>query len=351
MSRPLALAIVVITLTNAAVAGAQTEERRAPASAAPTFLGDTGFWFVPTAEILPRGRVAVSGYRASVDRTEQFATITQVAGSIAVGIADRVEVFGSIRPRTRIDALALQRQLTPDERVRLGRGFPMDYPFIGAASRSGMGDLFAGAKVKLRSESPGLPLAFALRSIVKLPGAMEMHSVANQLPFASMVESLGTGRADVMADAVVSSTVSQWAEVAGFFGVIVRGQPDDMRLSNGFRLGVGAALPTRSALRVSVELLGEVYWDGAITYTAPPSLSVCYFQPQYCLVGSSPVRNPVDAFAGIDYRHRSGFFVGAGVGFSPFVKTPADFGISTIGSFGGAHLQVRFGYHPGTAQT
>ena len=32
-----------------------------------TFLGDTGLWFVPTAEILPDSRWSVSGYRTNWD--------------------------------------------------------------------------------------------------------------------------------------------------------------------------------------------------------------------------------------------------------------------------------------------
>src|ERR1700680_2720125 len=32
-----------------------------------TFYGDTGLWFVPTAEVLPHGKFSGSGYRANWD--------------------------------------------------------------------------------------------------------------------------------------------------------------------------------------------------------------------------------------------------------------------------------------------
>src|SRR5687768_12639072 len=43
-----------------------TDENLRPATT--TWFGDTGLWFVPTGEILPRGRFSTSLYRANFDR-------------------------------------------------------------------------------------------------------------------------------------------------------------------------------------------------------------------------------------------------------------------------------------------
>src|SRR5258706_10581747 len=52
------------TSTAASSSAAQTQS--APAKdtrpATPTFTGDTGLWFAPTAEVLPSGKLSVSGY-------------------------------------------------------------------------------------------------------------------------------------------------------------------------------------------------------------------------------------------------------------------------------------------------
>jgi hypothetical protein len=42
----------------------------------------------------------------------------------------------------------------------------------------------------------------------------------------------------------VSSEINERVELSGFGGFIVRGDPDEFDLQNGFRWGVGAAMPT-----------------------------------------------------------------------------------------------------------
>src|SRR5919109_567238 len=68
-----------------------------------TFFGDTGLWFVPTAEVLPAGKVSVSGYRRGTNYIQGYTNVADFAGTFAVGIKDRVEVFGSFLFDTRID--------------------------------------------------------------------------------------------------------------------------------------------------------------------------------------------------------------------------------------------------------
>src|SRR5262245_56450538 len=68
-----------------------------------TFFGDTGLWFVPTAEVLPAGKFSVSGYRRGTNYIQGYTNVADFAGTFAFGIANRAEVFGSFLVDTRID--------------------------------------------------------------------------------------------------------------------------------------------------------------------------------------------------------------------------------------------------------
>src|SRR5437870_283087 len=68
-----------------------------------TFFGDTGLWFVPTAEVLPHAKVSVSGYRRGTNYIQGFTNVGDLAGTFGVGIKDRAELFGSFLFDTRID--------------------------------------------------------------------------------------------------------------------------------------------------------------------------------------------------------------------------------------------------------
>src|SRR5437773_1203324 len=68
-----------------------------------TFFGDTGLWFVPTAEVLPGGKVSVSGYRRGTNFIQGYTNVADFAGTFGVGIKDRAEIFGSFLVDTRID--------------------------------------------------------------------------------------------------------------------------------------------------------------------------------------------------------------------------------------------------------
>src|SRR5262245_3179026 len=68
-----------------------------------TFLGDTGLWFVPTAEVLAHGKWSVSGYRRGTNYIQGYTNVGDFAGTFAVGIRDRAEIFTSFLVDTRID--------------------------------------------------------------------------------------------------------------------------------------------------------------------------------------------------------------------------------------------------------
>src|SRR5262245_25328494 len=68
-----------------------------------TFFGDTGLWYVPTAEVLPAGRLSVSGYRRGTNWVQGYSNVADFAGTFGYGIRNRVEIFGSFLFDTRID--------------------------------------------------------------------------------------------------------------------------------------------------------------------------------------------------------------------------------------------------------
>src|SRR3982751_6877213 len=68
-----------------------------------TFSGDTGLWYVPTAEVLPNGKWSVSGYRRGTNWIQGYTNVADFAGTFAVGVKDRAELFGTFLFDTRID--------------------------------------------------------------------------------------------------------------------------------------------------------------------------------------------------------------------------------------------------------
>jgi len=171
---------VVLSVLTAAPAWAQSSAQTRPATS--TVMGDTGLWFVPTGETLPKGRVAGSAGRINFDRSEGFTDIADFSGSFAFGATDRLELFGSVAAFRRIDA---------DRRPILSGNQPMDYP-IRSGWEQGFGDVTVGAELNLRTQATAAGgVAVALRSAVKIPSA-------------SRDLGLGTGRPDYMLDAVLS---------------------------------------------------------------------------------------------------------------------------------------------------
>ena len=111
ISRPFFSALVSAFILSAVTAGAQTpsatqtnssgnaDESTRPATT--TFLGDTGLWFVPTAEVLAHGKWSVTGYRRGTNYVQGYTNVADVAGTFAVGIKDRkaclLEAFSQCR--------------------------------------------------------------------------------------------------------------------------------------------------------------------------------------------------------------------------------------------------------------
>jgi outer membrane protein OmpA-like peptidoglycan-associated protein len=301
----------------------EPEQRPATTS----FFGDTGLWFVPTAEVLPHGRWAVSGYRANFDREAGFTDISHFAATVAVGVGDRAELFGSWRFDTRI-----ARRVRPLFGVGQGPapGLVNEYPLVREAwTGDNLGDLLVGAKLNVLSQGRGTPVALAVRGTVKLPTGDEDAGVS-------------TGRADVFVDGILSGEVAERVELAAFGGVVLRGNPDGLELSNGLRWGVGAGFPTRSPLRLMTELHGESFFDDSVVSTRTLVGADGTVAP-----GVTPHRSPTELTVALLWQAANGFFIDGGFNWNLRHRARSALGPFEDKRFDRMGRQIRVGFHPG----
>ena len=324
----------------ASVVGAQTPPAAQTSSAPPpasestrpattTFTGDTGLWFVPTAEVLPNGKWSVSGYRRGTNWIQGYTNVGDFAGTFGVGVKDRAEIFGSFLFDTRVD-----RDLRPLFVNDPAFGGVIDrYPGVNKAwTGDNVGDLLLGAKFNIWSEGRQNPAAFAIRGIVKLPTG----DVAN---------GVGTGKADVGFDAIVSKEASQLVDVSAYGGWEIRGQPDGYTAPSGaFRWGAGVGFPSRSPFRVTGELNGQVPSKDTITFDGATIACVdCGAAPNV-----SNVEKLTRATVGFTLQAKNGFFGGVGVSWTIPTRARSSAFNPEGDVFGDyADWQVRIGYHPG----
>ncbi|HXH08058.1 MAG TPA: OmpA family protein [Vicinamibacterales bacterium] len=291
--------------------------------------GDTGLWWVPTAEVLPHGRVAVSLFRTNVDYEVGFTDVSTWPVTVAVGVRDRVELFGAFESVVRIDR-DVRPLFLP---AGAAGGAVAPYPRVARGwTGNQVGDLWLGAKVALRAPArAGGPPAVALRGQLKLPTGDEAAGVS-------------TGAVDAGLDAVVSGEVGERVEVAGRAGVLWRGDPEGFELVSGLRWGLGVGLPTRRALRLTAELHGEAYLGDEVRVTGPRAQAV----DGSVIPAVTPQERPVVASLGLTYQSARGVFVGAGLNWSLRVGGRSDAGAGFSDETGDSlGFQLRLGYHPG----
>jgi outer membrane protein OmpA-like peptidoglycan-associated protein len=318
----------------AAPASAQAPQPRIsePADSRPattTPSGDTGIWFVPTAETLAPRKWSFSVYRVNFDFQPGFTDVSNWPITFGAGMGERLELFGAVTAVNRID-----RDLRPlfgGSGVNSGDavGVVNEYPFVRDGwTGNQFGDVWIGGKFNVMSQYRQAPAAVALRGIVKLPTASDDNGA-------------GTGKADFALDAILSKEINERVELSGFGGFIIRGDPDLFDLSNGVRWGFGAAMPARRNLRLTAELHGETYTDKSVAFTG--------VQP--AVIGAIPIfseqTNAVNATIGLTWLGRSGMFAGAGLNWNLGMKGRSDFGSFEDETGDAIGFQVRFGYHPG----
>jgi outer membrane protein OmpA-like peptidoglycan-associated protein len=281
-------------------------------------LGDTGLWYVPTGEVLPKGRWSFSGYRTNWDRKEAFSDISNFRATFAFGATDRLEVFGNVDLQRRIDA---------DRRPVRAGGTPMEEPYINQQWGTGIGDIRIGGKFNLAAPWRQQAAAFAIRGGLKIPTS-------------DTDEGLGTGKMDAFVDAIFSSEVGGNVELAGFGGIIHRPDPDEYDLSGGLRWGFGAGFPSRAKLRFTTELTGEMHFNDEISTTEFREGNPASWE----------VESPVDLILGLTYQADNGVFFGAGGSYGLNTTNRSDVpgaSFSRPKTFDRWGFQARIGYHPG----
>jgi outer membrane protein OmpA-like peptidoglycan-associated protein len=324
----------------------QSSDASRPATT--TFFGDTGLWFVPTAEVLPAGAWSVSGYRRGTSFIQGYTNVADFAGTFGVGVGGRLEIFGSFLFDTRID-----RDVRPlfSGQIRALAAAGPDPSFGGIVDRypqvhqawtgDNVGDLYVGAKVNLWSESRQNPAAIAVRGIVKLPTGKQDVGTS-------------TGKADASLDFIVSKELAQFVDWAGHAGYEFRGSPDGFDLPSGaFQWGTGVALPSRNFLRVFGELNGMVPSKDTATITRPlvlaggcQPMSFCGGDDGSFPLSTSSTENLTRATVGLTVQARNGFFAGGGVSWTPpTMERDLRFADDEFGHY--FDWQVRIGYHPG----
>jgi outer membrane protein OmpA-like peptidoglycan-associated protein len=280
-----------------------------------SYWGDTGLWFIPTAEVLRQKGWGFGVYRTELDFKQGGTDATFYPVTFAIGAGSRTEIFGAFRAVTHIDrdARPLFAPVITSE-----SGLVNDYPLVRTEwTGSEFGDAFIGAKFNLLSEHRRQPMALAFRGTVKLPTAGE--------------DTVGTGQFDYVTDVVLSKEVNQRVELAGFGGYIFRGDPRGVSLSDGLRWGVGAAFGARTSVRFTTELHGEVPANDAIVATSPVLGIDGSTSPLI-----TDLESPVNAAVGMTWQHPNGMLIGIGTNYR--------FGIEGRSGFG---LQLRLGFHSG----
>ena len=281
-----------------------------------TIVGDTGIWFVPTGETLPKGKWSGGAQLVNQDRSEGFSDVTDIGGMFAFGATDRIELFGTLAYR-RLDADLLPVALN---------GQPQDF-LINKGWSTGLADAWFGTKINITSQAQNNGYATALRLMVKLPAA-------------SADDGLGTGKPDFQFDLIGSREFAQKIELTAQAGIKLRGRPDGYNLTQGFEWGIGGSFPSRSRLRVLGEMHGEALFDQSQFFT-----------------GSNPAPGMPrewdpdatrDLFGGFQYNATSGFYFGAGITYTAsYGRHRHDFLTSEDSEFDRLGLQVRLGYYPG----
>ena len=280
--RHLALGFALcVTAASASFAQGSNDQTRPGSS---TTVGDTGLWFVPIAETLPKGKWSGGLQRVDINRSEGFVNVEDIGAMFAFGATDKVEVFGAFSRRG-VDADLISPKLT-------SLGQPQDY-LINSGWNDGLGDIVVGAKFNLLSQVKNNGAALAARVSVNLPTAGD---------------GMGTGKSAFMFDLIGSREFGKKVDLTSQVGLKLRMSPDGYALSNGFTWGVGAGYPSRSNLKVIGEMSGEALFDLNQTFTGVQSATT-----PPAKWGADATR---DMFAGLQYHMKNGFYLGAGVNYA-----------------------------------
>ena len=294
-------------------ARAEASERR---PAVPTFLG------VPTAEVLPSGRVSVMASYSNFDERQGVTDVTQYGLSAAVGVLNRLELFGSWRG-SQLHRNVDNPFFDPSDPV-VG-GVSNEFPYLRRAWTDELGGpMSAGVKLNVLSQSREEPMALAAQVTGKFPAGATQAS---------------TNDLDLRFDLIGGREISERVEFTGAVGYVLRGDPDEFRLADGVTWGLASAFPSRTPIRALLEVHGEWLMSDQATTVVPLVAEDGSVAPT-----ESRNHDPVRFRAGAVWQPRGGFFVVAGASYT------LDLADSIAGRAIGRHpwgMDVRIGFHPG----
>jgi len=219
----------------------------------PTFFGDTGLWFVPTADTLLSHKASVQVFRANWDERQGLTDVNNIGLTAAFGLSDRVEVFGSWKI-VRLRRGVRDPTFVPADSV-FG-GVDQNFPYLRRGWSKNLGGTpVVGAKWSIISESRNAGMSLALRPVIEFPSGTQWG---------------GTSDFTTHLDVVASKEIAQTVELTGTVGGVFRSDPDPFDLSRGVTWGVGGIIGSRSRLRALVEYVGEMSSNDSVVLLQPP---------------------------------------------------------------------------------
>jgi peptidoglycan-associated lipoprotein len=290
----------------------------------PTFFGDTGLWFVPTADTLPMHNASFQLFRANWDERQGLTDVNNIGFTAAFGITDRIEVFGSWK------VVRLRRGVRNPVFVPTDTAFggvDNNFPYLRRGwSKTLGGTPVVGAKWSLISQSRGDAMSLAIRPVIE---------------FQSGTQWGGTSDISGHLDLVASRELAQKVELTGSIGGVIRGDPDPFDLTDGMQWGLGAIVGSRSRLRGLAEWVGEWSFNENVYLFTPP-----YRGDDGSIAPlSSGLRDPAHFKFGGVFQAKNGAFVYAGANYSQNTGSHIVAGRDMTNQAWG--WDVRVGWHPG----
>src|SRR5215467_6501979 len=163
-----------ICLLVSTVASAQNAPAAAPEPVATTrpstitTVGDTGLWFVPTADVLPRHKWSVGGFRSGFTFKQGFTSVNELNGTVAFGAFQYMEIFGAVTV-----VRSLNRNLRPLFTADQGvGGSDVNFPQLNMGwTGNNFCDIYVGLKSQVLKEEGGRRFCRAIREFEKIANA------------------------------------------------------------------------------------------------------------------------------------------------------------------------------------
>jgi len=295
-----------------------------PRPALPTIYGDTGVWFVPTAATLPKGKWSFSLFRANWDNRQGLTDVNEIGFTGAVGVGNRVELFGSWRV-VRLRRAVRNPTFIGTDSLTLG-GIDQAFPFLRRGWSKTLGaPIIVGGKVAVLSEAGGDLMSLGPRVAMEFGG----------------VEWAGTNAIITHADLVASKEIRKAVELTAAVGGVLRQNSDDFNEKNGVGWGIGAILGSRSRFRGLAEYVGEWATADNLVVTHPPYVAEDFSVAP--VFSNIPDQSHIK-FGGV-FQAKGGAFVYGGLNFSQHAGDRTIGGTEMHNQAWG--FDVRVGWHPG----